>query len=201
MEEYELIDRAKNKDLESFNILVLKYQDKIFAHVYYLLQNYDAAEDITQEAFLLAFQKLYQFRGGSFRAWLLRIATNLSIDEFRSRKGYSLLPLELSNSEGELYEIPLWTRDTQTHPEEAIVSGELRAALEYGLMGLPEYYRNAVNLVDIQQLSYKEAATTMGISIGTLKSRLKRGRNQLRNNFIYHSASYESEHLPINLSA
>jgi RNA polymerase sigma-70 factor (ECF subfamily) len=183
MNEYELIQAAKNNDLEAFNELVLKYRTRIFNHAYYFLQNHDAAEDATQEVFLKSFRKLYQFHGDSFLAWLLRITTNHCHDEFRASKRSTLIPLEIITDDGEIIETPFWMEDPAMHPEDEVESNELRAELEDGLIELPSYYQNAVSLIDIQQLSYKEAAAMMQISIGTLKSRLKRGRQQMRNNF------------------
>ncbi|MEJ2487534.1 MAG: RNA polymerase sigma factor [Anaerolineales bacterium] len=183
MNEYELIQAAKNNDLEAFNELVLKYRTRIFNHAYYFLQNHDAAEDATQEVFLKSFRKLYQFHGDSFLAWLLRITTNHCHDEFRASKLSTLIPLEIITDDGEIIETPFWMEDPAMQPEDEVESNELRAELEDGLIELPSYYQNAVSLIDIQQLSYKEAAAMMQISIGTLKSRLKRGRQQMRNNF------------------
>jgi len=180
MEEFEVIQAARQDDLEAFNQLVLKYQDIVFGQAYRILQNYDIAEDITQETFILAFQRLYQYRGGSFRAWLLKIATNLCYDEMRTWKLASLQSLEPTTINGETYETPYWTKDTNMLPEESVENHELRAAIEHGLSRLQINYRNAVTLVDIQQLNYKEAAFVMGTSIGTLKSRLARGRMQFR---------------------
>lgn len=182
MNEYELIRAAKNNDLEAFNELVLKYRTRVFNHAYYLLQNYDAAEDATQEVFLKLFRKLDQFQGVSFLAWLLKITTNHCHDEFRAAKRSSLIPLELITDDGEIIESPFWMADPAMRPEDAVETNELRTALEDGFIRLPSYYQNAVSLVDIQQFSYKEAASVMQISIGTLKSRLKRGRQQMQNN-------------------
>ena len=181
MEEFELIRAARQDDLEAFNQLVLKYQDMVFGHAYRILQNYDIAEDIAQDAFILAFRKIYQYRGGSFRAWLLKIVTNLCYSEMRTWKHQSYQALEPLNRDGELYETPDWIKDTNLLPEESVELLELHVAIEHGLSGLQINYRNAVTLVDIQQLNYKEAAFVMGTSIGTLKSRLARGRMQLGN--------------------
>lgn len=200
MNEYELILAAKNNDLEAFNELVLKYRNRIFNHAYYLLQNYDAAEDATQEVFLKLFRKLYQFQGVSFLAWLLRITTNHCHDEFRAAKRNTLIPLEPIIDDDEIIESRFWMADPTMRPEDAVESNDLREELEDGLIRLPANYQNAVYLVDIQQLSYKEAAAVMQISIGTLKSRLKRGRQQMRNNFTNSDVPNVSEQANLNLS-
>ncbi len=200
MNENELIRAAKNNDLEAFNELVLRYRSRVFNHAYYLLQNYDAAEDATQEVFLKLFRKLYQFQGASFLAWLLRITTNHCLDEFRAAKRSILIPLEHITNDGEIIESPFWMADPAMRPEDAVESNELREELEDGLIRLPSYYQNAVSLVDIQQFSYKEAASVMQISIGTLKSRLKRGRQQMKNNFTNSDVPTVSEQVNLNPS-
>jgi RNA polymerase sigma-70 factor (ECF subfamily) len=201
MEEAELIQLASQGDLGAFNELILKYQSQVFNQAYRLLGNDDVAEDITQDTFILAFQKLYQFRGGSFRAWLLKIVTNLCYDEMRSWQRASLLPLEPVNEDGETNESPYWIKDLHALPEESIEMSELRDVIKLGLSKLPLNFRIAVTLVDIQQLNYKEAAFVMSTSIGTLKSRLARGRLMLQNalmkmyrakGLIYESTSSET---------
>lgn len=180
--EADLVRAARKNDLEAFNQLVMKYRNNVFDLAYRVLQSNDYAEDITQNVFILAFQKLYQFRGGSFRGWLLKIGTNLCYDELRNWKRVTLQSLEPLHEDNETYEFPDWLKDTSLLPEEAVESRELWASLEFALSKLPINYRTAVSLVDIQQLDYKKAAFAMGIPVGTLKSRLVRGRMQLRKN-------------------
>lgn len=191
--EADLVRAARQSDLEAFNHLVMKYQNIAFDQAYRILQSYDYAEDITQNVFILAFQKLYQFRGGSFRAWLLKIATNLCYDELRNWKRASLQSLEPLNKDDEPYEYPYWLKDTAMLPEESVEARELSALLEYALSRLPVSYKTAVSLVDIQQLDYKKAAFAMGIPVGTLKSRLARGRMQLRKNLAGLDMAYVPE--------
>ena len=192
MEEIDLVRAAAQNDLEAFNQLVLNYQNMVYNQAYRILQNPDIAEDITQDTFMLGFQKLTQFRGGSFRAWLLKIVTNLCYDEMREWKRATFLSLEPVNDDGESIEEPIWLRDPGMLPEETVERHELQSVLEQGLNKLSLFYREAVQLVDIQQLSYKEASFVSGISIGTLKSRLARGRWQLRNNLASLDTSYLS---------
>lgn len=180
MEETELIQLAGQGDLSTFNTLVLKYQNQVFHQAYRLLGNEDVAEDVTQDAFILAFQKFHQFRGGSLRAWLLKIVTNLCYDEMRTWKRTPVQPLEPIKEDGETNESPYWIKDPNLLPEEAVEMSELREGIEHGLSELPINFRIALILVDIQQLDYQEAAFVMGTSMGTLKSRLARGRLMLR---------------------
>ena len=193
MEEAELIQLARHGDLGAFNELILKYQNQVFNHAFHLLENDDVAEDVTQDAFLLAFRKLYQFRAGSFRAWLLKIATNLCYDKMRSWKRALTQPLEPINDDGETNESPYWIKDSNLLPEESIEMSELRETIECRLGELPINFRIAVILVDIQQFNYQEAAFVMGTSIGTLKSRLARGRLMLRNALIkWHPSAHSA---------
>jgi RNA polymerase sigma-70 factor (ECF subfamily) len=180
MKEKELIQEARRGDLNAFNELVLKYQDQIFNHAQRLLGNQDIAEDITQEAFILAFRKIHQFRGESFRAWLFKIVTNLCYSEMRTWKRNSFLALEPLNKDGETNESPYWIKDSKPLPEEIVETSDLREKLEHAMKKLPRIYRNAVSLIDIQELNYKEAASVMGVPVGTAKSRLARGRMQIR---------------------
>jgi RNA polymerase sigma-70 factor (ECF subfamily) len=181
MDEAELIQLARQGEIGAFSELILKYQNQVFNQAHHLLENDDVAEDVTQDAFLLAFRKFYQFRGGPFRAWLLKIATNLCYDKMRTWNRTPLQPLEPINEDGETNESPYWIKDSNLLPKESVEMSELREALEYGLSALPINFRIAVILVDIQQLEYQDAAFVMETSIGTLKSRLARGRLMLRN--------------------
>jgi RNA polymerase sigma-70 factor (ECF subfamily) len=181
VEEAELIQLARQGDLVALNQLVLKYQCQAFSQAYRLFGNEHDAEDITQDAFLLAFRKIYQYRGGCFQAWLLKIVTNLCYDEMRSWKRALFLPLEPVNEDGETNESPYWIKDSDVLPEESVEMRQLHEEIESGLRKLPVKFRIAVILVDIQELSYQEAAFAMSTSIGTLKSRLARGRLMLRN--------------------
>jgi RNA polymerase sigma-70 factor (ECF subfamily) len=180
MEDTELVQAARQGDLNAFNELVLKYQDQVFNLALRLLGNQDTAEDVTQDAFILAFQKIYQFHGDTFRAWLLKIATNLCYDEMRKWKRHPQQSLEPMDKDGETNESPYWLKDSNLLPEDALVTSDLHGILESAMNELPAIYRIALSLVDIQELNYKEAALVMGVSIGTVKSRLARGRMQFR---------------------
>jgi len=110
MEELELIQTASQGDLTAFNELVLKYQDQVFNLACHILGNQDLAEDTAQDTFILAFQKIHQFRGGSFRAWLLKIATNRCYDEMRTWKRHPHLPLEPTDKENNTNDSPSWIK-------------------------------------------------------------------------------------------
>ena len=189
MEELELIQTASQGDLTAFNDLVLKYQGQVFNLACRILENQDLAEDITQDTFIHAFQKLHQFRGGSFRAWLLKIGTNLCYDEMRIWKRHHHQPLEPTDEENNINESPYWIKDPGPLPEDVAEMSDLRNILEHGLNQLPLKFRTVVTLVDIHQMDYREVSRITGIPIGTVKSRLARGRMQLGS----YLKSYSSE--------
>jgi RNA polymerase sigma-70 factor (ECF subfamily) len=180
MDEFQLIQEATAGNLDSFNRLVLVYQDMVFNQAYRMLGEVENAADITQETFLSAYRNLRSFRGGSFKAWLLRIATNACYDELRRKKRHPSQPLEPLDENEEEIESPAWLADPQESPEERLERSQLGKALQHCLDGLPVDFRAVVILVDIQGMDYVEAARTMGKPVGTIKSRLARARLRLR---------------------
>lgn len=180
MDEHELIWAAQAGDISAFNPLVLKYQDLIYRQAYYLLKDDENAQDLTQDVFIKAFQKLDTFRGGSFKAWLLRMVTNAAYDELRRYKRYPLIPLNPANDDDVEIESPGWLTDPGFSPEEIAEQNDFRRALQRCLDKLQPNYRSAVILVDLQELDYEAASEVLGIPMGTLKSRLSRARLYLR---------------------
>ncbi len=180
MDEVALIAAAKQGDLDSFNRLVLAYQDMVFSQAYRMMGEPEAAEDAAQEAFISAYRNLNSFRGGSFKAWLLRIVTNACYDELRRQKRRPTTPLEPVDADDEEIESPRWMTDPGETPEEAAERTELNRALQNCLNDLAPEFRAIVILVDIQGLDYSEAAESLGTPLGTIKSRLARGRLKLR---------------------
>lgn len=175
-----LIQSACQGDLDAFNRLVLAYQDMVFNQAYRLMGESEAAQDVTQEAFLSAYRNLRSFRGGSFKAWMLRIATNGCYDELRRRKRRPTTPLEPLDDDDEEVESPRWMADPGETPEEASERAELNHALAHCLENLPVEFRTVVVLVDLQGLDYSEVAEVVGKPLGTVKSRLARARLRLR---------------------
>ena len=170
-----LVKRSQEGELDAFNRLVERYQGRVFGLAYSMLGNRAAAEDATQESFTSAYRNIRGFRGGSLRAWLLRIASNACIDVIRSSKRRQETSLEAATQDTG-FDVP----STEESPEDYAMRNELRQEIQLGLESLPEDQRLAVTLVDIQGLDYEEAAGAMGTSLGTLKSRLSRGRFRLR---------------------
>lgn len=180
MDEIELIVYAQKGDLDSFNRLVLIYQDLIYNQALRMLGESEPAQDATQDAFISAYRNLKHYRGGSFRAWLLRIVTNACYDELRRRQRRPTTPLEPQDEDGEEIESPEWMIDPVEQPEGQVERHELQAAIQHCLDELPLEFREAVTLVDIQGFDYTEAAQAAGKPLGTIKSRLARARDRLR---------------------
>ena len=181
MDEASLIQSAQNGDLEAFNRLVLAYQDLVYNQALRVLGDEAAAADATQEAFISAYRNIKGFRGGIFRAWMLRIVTNACYDDLRRRQRRPTTPLEPMDEAGDEVESPYWMVDDQDMPEERVERKQLEQAILGCLDGLPVEFKTVVVLVDVQGLDYNEAAQSMGKPVGTVKSRLARARLRLRN--------------------
>lgn len=181
MDEAGLIQDALRGELDAFNRLVLAYQEMAFNLAYRMLSDEAAAEDATQTAFISAYRNLKQYRGGSFRAWVMRMVTNTCYDELRRRQRRPTIPLEPFNSdEDEEVESPTWLADHNPTPDEEIETRELEAAIQHCIQDLPEEFRAVVILVDVQGMDYNEVSQAMGKPLGTIKSRLARARLRLR---------------------
>jgi RNA polymerase sigma-70 factor (ECF subfamily) len=180
MDELALIHNAQRGDLEAFNTLVLAYQDSVFNTAVRILGDDDQAADAAQEAFVSAFRNLTAFRGGSFRAWLLRTVTNACYDELRRRKRRPAVALEPETGDGEEVETPRWLADPALSPEQTLEADELEHAIQHCLDALPADFRAVVVLADIQGLDYSDVALSARVPLGTIKSRLARARLRLR---------------------
>jgi RNA polymerase sigma-70 factor, ECF subfamily len=180
MDEESLIHAARQGDLDAFNQLVLNYQGMAYRQAYALLRNRDAAQDITQDALILAYQNLLTYRGGSFRSWLLRIVTHASVDELRRWRRQPLFFINPVDVEGDEVETPPWLVDPGLSVEEVVEWAEFGSLLSHSLNELPGSYRSVVFLVDVLDLDYGEAANILDIPRGTVKSRLARARMRLR---------------------
>lgn len=172
-----LVSLSKDGNLDAFNSLVDRYQSLVFSVCYRQLGERTAAEDAAQEAFLAAYRALDQFKGGSFRSWLLRIALNQSRDELRRRmRRVPSRPFEASDPGEPAIDPP----DPAADPAAALDARSLSDALERALAQLPADQRAVVLLADVHGLQYDEIVAATGVSIGTVKSRLSRGRERLR---------------------
>lgn len=178
VQEQAILQSAQNGDIHAFNRLVLTYQDQVYTVAYRIMQEPAAADDITQETFISAFQKLHQFKGGNFRAWLLRIATNACYDELRRNKrrpAESLTPDEDSDEEADIR-----LASDAYSPEQHVQQGELQGAIEDCMGRLSDEHRLVVVMCDVEEYSYEEIAVITHVSAGTVKSRISRARARLR---------------------
>ncbi len=181
MDEQALIQDAIQGDLDAFNRLVLEYQKLAFNVAFRLLADDDLAEDITQTAFISAYRNLGGFRGGSFKAWLMRIVTNACYDELRRIKRRPTTPLEpVDDESNEEIESPSWLADDAPSPEETAEQAELEHAIQHCLENLPDDFKVIIVLVDLQGFDYTEVAKVVKRPLGTIKSRLARGRMKLQ---------------------
>jgi RNA polymerase sigma factor (sigma-70 family) len=171
------IEAAQNGDLTAFNDLVVEYQDRVYTLAYRILQDPAAADDMTQETFMTAYRKLDQFKGGNFKAWLMRIVTNACYDELRRRKRQRTDSLDDTEVDEEADS--RLASDIES-PEAYAQRAELQTAIEKCFEQLTDSYRVVVVMSDIQEYSYEEIAGLAKISLGTVKSRISRARAQLR---------------------
>jgi RNA polymerase sigma-70 factor, ECF subfamily len=178
--ESEWIERAQAGSLDAFNQLVLTHQDAALRLAQWMLNDEAMAEDIVQNAFIAAYRSLKEFRCQSFRGWLLKMVRNASIDELRRRRRHPWLGLEAHNDDGEEVETPHWLVDPRISPEDALVQREAWERLEASLRQLSSPMREVIVLIDIEELDYSEAASILGIPLGTVKSRIGRARASLR---------------------
>src|SRR5512142_56280 len=180
MDEMSLIASAQRGDLDAFNTLVLAYQDMLFSTAVRILGDDDLAADAAQDAFIAAFRGLNTYRGGSFKAWLLRTVTNACYDELRRKKRRPTVQLEPDSSEGEEMDTPRWLADPALTPEQSAEAVELEHAIQHCLDNLPVEFRTVVVMADLQGLDYSDVAVAVRAPLGTIKSRLARARLRLR---------------------
>jgi RNA polymerase sigma-70 factor, ECF subfamily len=180
MDETALIHSAQQGDLDAFNTLILHYQDMVFNTALRILGDEDSAQDAAQEAFISAFRGIASFRGGSFKAWLMRTVTNACYDELRRQKRRPTTPLEPETSDGDEMDSPKWLADSSMTPDQQAEADELEHAIQHCLEMLPTDFRSVVILADIQGMDYTEVAAAAHVPLGTVKSRLARARLRLR---------------------
>jgi RNA polymerase sigma-70 factor (ECF subfamily) len=179
-----LVDRFKNGDAAAFDEMVSRYWDRIYSMVNQLLRNSEDAEEVTQDAFIRAHRGLANFRGESaFSTWLYQIATNLARNRYwywwrRKRdKSVSLDAPIRAGSDATLAEVIAAEVET---PDDITVSREFVARIASGMERLGAKHREILTLRNIKNQSYEEIAGILGISVGTVKSRIARARESLR---------------------
>ena len=175
-----LVAQVRAGDLQAFDELVRKYDRRVFRIAQHITQNHEDAEDVTQDAFLKAYQKLDQFQGNSkFYTWLVRIAVNESLMRLRKRKTSKTVSIDedIETDEGS---VPRDVADWGPDPEVQYEQSELGDILRKTIQGLPSGFRTVFVLRDVEGLSTEETAETLGLSVPAVKSRLLRARLQLR---------------------
>jgi RNA polymerase sigma-70 factor, ECF subfamily len=177
------IEKLKAGDHDAFEFFVNKYSGDVFGLAYRLTEDHEDANDITQETFLSAVRGIGSFRGDAeLKTWLFRIAINHSRNRFRwwkRRKYNRTVSLDAPIGESGSTEIDL-IKDTRDDPEQNTLTREREQAILCELGKLPLAFREAVVLCDIEGYSYEEVSLILGVGIGTVKSRIARGRGTLR---------------------
>ena len=170
-----LLERARSGDLDAFNDLVACYQDHLFALVVRMVPDRDQASDAVQEAFFSAFRNLGSFRGGSVRSWLSRICVNAAMDTQRAKKRRPVQPYPELDDES--WQPPA---GQEADPVATTMTTERTHVLNAALARITPDQRAAIVLFDVEGYDYAEIAEMTGVSLGTVKSRIHRGRLALR---------------------
>lgn len=176
----QLVARVQTGDSRAFDLLVLKYQHKIFSLIGRYVHDADEVQDVAQEAFIKAYRALPKFRGDSqFYTWLYRIAVNTAKNHLVSR---SRRPpgSDVDAEDAEYYEGGAALRDIET-PENALFGAELKQVVEAAISDLPDDLRTAVTLREFDGLSYEDIADIMDCPVGTVRSRIFRAREAIDN--------------------
>jgi len=179
-----LIERIKQGDTVAYNDMVTRYWDRIYARVHQLLKNRQDAEEVTQDAFIRAHRGLENFRGdASFSTWLYQIATNLAHNRywywFRRKRDQSMSLDQPLTDEGDLTLENVMPCEGES-PAEATLTREFVDRVSECMSGLNEKHREVLILRNVKNLSYEDIATQLDISVGTVKSRIARARESLR---------------------
>lgn len=183
IDDYILLHKAKNGDIYAFEDLISKYEKKVYNTVLRIIRDKEAAKDISQEVFIKVYKSLKNFNEKSkFSTWLYRIAVNTSIDELRKNKNrYNNISLDNPDPEhGNTRQAEFEISGSKDTPEEKLIKKEKIKELYKAINMLQEDQRILILLRDIQGLSYDEISDVTGIKIGTVKSKLNRARNALK---------------------
>jgi RNA polymerase sigma-70 factor, ECF subfamily len=174
-----IVERVIGGDADEFAVLVERYQDRIYSAVLNYVGNPEDAIDVAQEAFVKAYSKLRSFDSAStFYTWLYRIAINTAIDFLRKRKARPADSLD-DDKYTEIGFEPM-SKDASADPERVAVASEQRQALRAAISSLSDKLRSVIVLHDVQGMSQEEVAAVLNVPVGTVKSRVSRGRAELR---------------------
>lgn len=174
-----LIERCRRGDMRAFAELIAPYESKVYALAFRMCGNHSDAADLAQEAFIRVYSALSSFRGeAAFSTWLYRIVTNVCLDELR-RRSRTMLEFYAGSGEEALRHRMVYYGEEQG-PEEAYERKEIRLTIEEAIQALPEEQRMVIILRDVEGYSYQEVAEMLSLSLGTVKSRLNRARENLK---------------------
>ncbi len=179
--DHELLAAIRDGDEPAFQEIVRRYRNPITNFIYRMIDDYDRAVELSQETFLRVYTSASRYEANySFSTYIYRIATNLAISELRRRKRRKFVSLlsPFTNDEGEAIEID--PPDANPLQDEVMIGDERRRAVARAITSLPEKYRAAIVLRDVEGLSYEQIAATLELSEGTVKSRINRARNLLK---------------------
>lgn len=172
-----IIEFQNSNDEKAFEILVLRFKNPLTNYVYRFLGDYDSCVDVVQDTFVKVFRYKDSYSSlAKFSTWIYTIAGNLARTEFQRRKRRNFFSISNYGDEEKFYDIP----DNSLRPDITTDSNMKREIIEKALLKVRDSYREAVILRDIQELSYEEIAEIMQIEVGTVKSRINRGRTELR---------------------
>lgn len=179
--EKRLIKKVKKGDHQAFADLVDRYKNSVYSICLRMVGNRQEAEDLSQEAFIRAYNNISKFDSDrKFSTWLFRIATNLSIDSLRRKKPSVSLDAEIPGTEGLALNTLL--PGNTVPPDEQIIKAETEQWIQKEIGTLPDKYRSAVILKYVEDLSLREISEIMNLPVGTVKTRVHRGREMLRKN-------------------
>jgi len=182
MDDHSLLAATREGDEAAFQEIVRRYRNQITNYVYRMIDDYDRAVDIAQETFVRVYMNMERYQATySFSTYIYRIAHNLAITELRQRKRRRLIPLPTFFSDKDSEEVEVDLPDQgQVLADEAIIADERRQAVTTAIASLPEKYRAALVLCDLEEKSYEEISEVLGLPTGTVKSRINRARNLLK---------------------
>jgi RNA polymerase sigma-70 factor (ECF subfamily) len=184
----DVLFRLVDENVDSFNILVDRYKNRLINFVYRFVRDYDVAEDIVQETFLRVYRHRHNYKAiANFSTWIFTIAGNLAKSELRRRKRWKLFSVDAVNEDEKKFDIP----DDGIQPDRATSVSMLDDSIQNAIETLQVKYKEALILRDIEGMSYKQIADITGVPVGTVKSRVNRARKKLQKKLAGHTPSDE----------
>ena len=184
----DVLFRLVDENVDSFNILVHRYKNRLINFVYRFVKDYDVAEDIVQETFLRVFRHRHNYKAiANFSTWIFTIAGNLAKSELRRRKRWKLFSVDAVDEDEKKFDIP----DTKILPDRATSVSMLEESIQDAIETLQVKYKEALILRDIEGMSYKQIADITGVPVGTVRSRVNRARKKLQKKLAGHTPTDE----------